>query len=414
MKPAIRTTGKTMMKEQGEKTDMPLGGLAHLPDKINQLEAEGEDLSRVKDSLLIIYQAIESTVNGIVITDLDSKITYMNPSVVAMFGIGSPDNLLGKEIAVLFPDGKMPPFSDPAALKERASHVTTELVLNKSDATTFYAELCVTDITDMAKRTIGRMFSFTNISKRKEAEKRLSLSEKQLRISNNTKDRLFSIIAHDLRNSLGSVVTHEEAILDDLMTPEEIMVFVRQLIRSAKGTFELLENLLSWARNHLDEIRFSPERVDVSKIIEKNLTLFHEQIKKKAIALHCIAEKEAYAFIDPDMINTVMRNLVSNAVKFTPRGGTVAVRLALAGDFLEISIADSGAGLSEENLKKVFRPDQHFSTPGTEGERGTGLGLMLCKEFIEKNGGVIRVESHPFRGATFSFTLPRKDYTSHD
>ncbi len=223
---------------------------------------------------------------------------------------------------------------------------------------------------------------------------------------NKTKDRFFTIIAHDLKNPFNALIGFSELIKQAVENKdlEEIKNINEIILQSSIQTHKLLLNLLEWAKAQTNGIQYNPEKIDIKKIIEEHIELFVHQVNKKNIILkdetnHCMV------FADLNLINTVLRNLISNAIKYT-QNGEIKITCSRQAEYYKISISDTGVGISEEILQSLFDIDKNTSTPGTEGERGTGLGLILSKELIEKNKGEISVESIVNEGSTFSFSLP--------
>jgi len=181
--------------------------------------------------------------------------------------------------------------------------------------------------------------------------------------------------------------------------------------QSVKHLLDLLENLLTWSRSQRGRIKYDPVKFNLSNLIQENINLHKLLAEKKGIMLLSPGNDEVYAYGDRDMINSVIRNLMTNAVKFTDKDKSVEVRVQTKEQDIEISIVDEGIGIPEENMEKLFRIDEKFKSTGTAGEKGTGLGLIICREFVEKNGGEITVESTPGQGTTFSFTIPTANGT---
>ncbi len=247
------------------------------------------------------------------------------------------------------------------------------------------------------------------ITYRKEAEASLLKSETELRDTNASKDKFFSIIAHDLKSPLAALRSMIGMLDDSLeeFSDEEIKEVVHEMNQSGKQVYELLEDLLSWSRAQTGKIQYHPDNFDISIVAVNVLTLLKANAEKKDINLHSKIKEGTVCYADPNMISTVLRNLISNALKFTNTKGEVFIDSKETDSFLEISVNDNGVGISKENLEKLFRIDVHLTTIGTSNEKGTGLGLILCKEFIETNDGRIWVESEPGNGTSFKFTLPK-------
>jgi PAS domain S-box-containing protein len=234
-------------------------------------------------------------------------------------------------------------------------------------------------------------------------------SEDRLKELNASKDKFFSIISHDLRSPFTSIIGFAEVMLEDIDTldKDEIKEFTSSIYKSSKNIQNLLENLLQWSRVQTGRIEFNPIKFDLNNLANDVVALYQVNAARKKISLVNNIEAEIHVKADKFMIDTVMRNLVSNSIKFTRQGGEISINSEEKPDgFLQVSIKDNGVGMKEEILGKLFKIDEHVTTKGTEKEKGTGIGLILCKEFIEKHNGKIWAESTLGEGSTFNFTLP--------
>lgn len=225
---------------------------------------------------------------------------------------------------------------------------------------------------------------------------------------NATKNKLFSIIAHDLRGPIGNFLP----ILDLLtmkseMGEEDYEQLIAELKISAKSTFELLENLLNWSKSQSEGIQLHPTNIDVSAIVSENVEMMRLISSKKNIQIDFTAKKPLYAYAEKDSVDLVVRNLINNAIKFTENGGLIRVSVSEKPEFITIKVSDNGVGMSEEIREKLFGQSVVSSSRGTNNEKGSGLGLALCKDFVQRNGGEIFVESTLGMGSTFMFTLPK-------
>lgn len=245
-------------------------------------------------------------------------------------------------------------------------------------------------------------------SQLKRLNEKLKESESKLRDSNITKDKFFSIIAHDLKNPAGSFVSLSSMLSDDLskFQPDEIQHYMKALKKAAHSLYGLIENLLKWARVQTGKIIINKEKMDLYHLISNNFILLNEAAQLKDITFSTNIAENTLAYGDVNMINTVFRNLISNAIKYSNKGGFIKAVHKIENGKNLIQIIDNGVGISKENLEKLFKIDSTFSKRGTAGETGTGLGLILVKEFVEKNNGKIWIESNPGNGSVFSFTLP--------
>ncbi len=236
----------------------------------------------------------------------------------------------------------------------------------------------------------------------------LKESEQALFELNATKDKFFSIISHDLKNPFASLMSISEMMKDNFLAldEEEKHTGIHRIHGSIENIFSLLDNLLTWARSQSGRIDFNPSDFNMSKILQENLNLFRLAADKKKVKLVSEFADDLTAFGDREMINTVVRNLVNNAIKFTPKEKQIKISCTKCNNEICVSVTDEGVGISEENLAKLFRIDKKVKTIGTAGEKGTGLGLIICQEFIEKNKGSIKVNSTINSGSNFTFTLP--------
>lgn len=231
---------------------------------------------------------------------------------------------------------------------------------------------------------------------------------KELESINATKDKFFSIIAHDLKNPFASLIGASDFLVNssDELSPEQLKSFHEIINQSARTGYRLLENLLEWARMQTGTMAFKPKMVDLWNLVNEVVILLTGSAEQKDINLIARIDENLSAIVDENMINTVVRNLVSNAIKFTGRGGEIIVSSMLTDHFIEITVSDNGIGIPKDKIGKLFRIDEKMIQNGTENETGTGLGLILCKEFIERHKGKIRVESDLGKGSKFIFTIP--------
>jgi signal transduction histidine kinase len=240
------------------------------------------------------------------------------------------------------------------------------------------------------------------------AQEQLSKTNEEIRLANENKDKLLSIIAHDLRNPFSVLITFSKLIMDSYeeFSKEDILTYMKSFYDTSKQGFNLLDNLLKWSKSQTGKMEIIGEKLDMNDLTEETITLLNSQALNKNIKLYNNVPKKLYAFADTNMILTVLRNLISNAIKFTDKGGKVEVFGEIKDTKVMIQVKDTGVGIAADDIPKIFRIDIKHSTSGTEGERGTGLGIILCKEFIEKNNGELGVESRQGKGSTFFFSLP--------
>jgi len=232
--------------------------------------------------------------------------------------------------------------------------------------------------------------------------------EKELLQLNAAKDRFYSIISHDLRSPLSSIVSifemlHERA---DKIEEKEIKELISSGGKASERLKGLLENLLVWTESQRGTIEFQPENMNIWEVAKESAELLLQMAQNKGVKIINGIPSDIMVNADKNQIRTVLRNLISNALKFTQTEGVVSVSAKRIQDLIEVSVTDTGRGIDAEYIPRLFRIDQKYKTKGTQGETGSGLGLLLCRDFVEMNRGQIRVESTPGKGSCFIFTLP--------
>lgn len=247
-----------------------------------------------------------------------------------------------------------------------------------------------------------------DITKRMHDEAEINLINEELQNLNATKDKFFSIIAHDLKSPFNSIVGFSDLLVELVQENnfDGIREYTKILHDSANQAMDLLMNLLEWSRSQTGRMTFKPVASDLSLLINKATELFGDSAGQKSITIRTELPMDSKVLADQTMMGTVLRNLISNAIKFTRPGGQILVSAKQCeGEWL-VSVSDTGIGMKEDDIRKLFRLEENHTTLGTNNEKGTGLGLILCKEFVEKHGGKIWVESKEGNGSTFSFTIP--------
>jgi len=236
---------------------------------------------------------------------------------------------------------------------------------------------------------------------------KLAESEKKLQLLNASKDRFFSIISHDLKNSFFSIMSLSKKLADpDNQESEGQKVHEAQMLYdSSKNLYSFLENLLTWARVQRGETNYEPKNFSLNKITSEITSIFKLKADEKNIKLEICIDEKLKVLADQNMIKTILRNLISNSLNFTKNGGLVKILSELRDDEVIVTVEDNGLGISEENQQKLFQIDKKYIGTNTNGEKGTGLGLILCKEFIEKHDKKIWIESELGKGSQFKFTL---------
>jgi signal transduction histidine kinase len=240
-------------------------------------------------------------------------------------------------------------------------------------------------------------------------EEKVKLRTKELSIANASKDKFFSIIAHDLKNPFNALLGLTEIMIENWEEIEDAnkIEFIKDLNSTSKATFNLLQNLLQWSRSQTGKIKVETTVFNSSEVVDENLKVLQQHSESKQIKIQNNIKNSILCKADKNMVSTVFRNLISNAIKFTKPEGAITIDVTDKDVFWQFSVADNGIGMDQETLSKLFSITEKTQRAGTANEEGTGLGLILCKEFIEKNGGTIFVESELNSGSKFCFTVPK-------
>lgn len=379
-------------------------------DSTERKEMEEE----LQDSNLKLEALIYATPDGIGMMSLDGKLELVSDKLLEMFGypIEHKFYLTGMDVFE-FIDSTYHDF-----LRENMNELIsgkkesrfTEYMAIRKDSSRFFIEVSSTLLRDSYGNPTGILFVERDITKRKESEEEIKFKNEQLEIANAEKNKFFSIIAHDLRSPFQGLLGMTDILATQYneFSQDEIKELSTSLHHSVVNLYKLLENLLEWARLQRGSMEYNPEELFLSDIYTTSLDSIKQRALQKEIRIVKDIDVDIKVFADEKMINSVFRNLLSNAIKFTNRGGVIIVN-AIEKDemMIEISVADTGVGISSEVLSKLFKLDEKVGTKGTENEPSTGLGLLLCKEFVERHGGTIRVGSEEGQGSTFSFTLPK-------
>ncbi|PLX19275.1 MAG: hypothetical protein C0597_05485 [Marinilabiliales bacterium] len=255
------------------------------------------------------------------------------------------------------------------------------------------------------------IYVLISLKQRRSQNKLLQKQKKELDNINKTKDKMFLIIGHDLRGPIGNLKSLIEMLLEDedITKDKNLLETFSIFMKSVQSVSDLLENLLLWAKSQRNEIIFKPENISLNTVVNRNLQLFRTIADHKSISLKLNTKNNYDVYADKNMLMTVIRNIISNSIKYTSREGDIEINIEKEGSYYKIAIQDSGIGFDEETAQKIFDSKNFYTTAGTNNEAGSGLGLLLSKEFVELNGGKIWAESQPGEGATFYFTLPASD-----
>ncbi|SDB83498.1 hybrid sensor histidine kinase/response regulator [Williamwhitmania taraxaci] len=371
-----------------------------------------KDITEDKQSILQIKklsEAIYQSPSAIVITDQKGIIEFVNPKFSEISGFSAVE-AMGQNPRLLSSGKTSLEFYNEMWTTILSGNTWRNEILNKKKSGELYWEDVIISPVLNENNSIVNFIAIKNdITEKKEALDALKNSELALKEANATKDKFFSIIAHDLRNPIGTISSFAELLVSNYATMEEARreAILAQICSSSKATFNLLENLLNWAKSQVGQLIVNRDYFLVYNALIEALEPLADQAKNKEISISTKLDKEIKAYGDNDLFTTVVRNLVSNAIKFTPVGGKIKIDVVTNEAYVEVSVADNGVGLDPQKLNSLFKLGESITTKGTENEKGSGMGLLIVKEFVEKNGGEIWVESYLNNGSTFTFSIPQ-------
>jgi PAS domain S-box-containing protein len=390
----------------------------HASEQNTKSEARPDQAGAEADPSLAIFEKwcasgdpimaiVQSTPSGICITDEEGIFEYVNPAFCAIYGYDLQE-LIGEHFTIVVPESHRTWLIE---LHDKFIAGTNEVrgewpVVRKNGDELFILADAVR-ILGMDGRPKKVTF-VVDITARKRAEDELARSEGRLREALATKDKFFSIIAHDLKNSFQVLIGGAELLIlsNARHSPEQTLARAKTMHQASLSSLQLLNNLLSWAQCQTGALKCLPREIRLAQAVESAMRPLQEKASNKRILVELQIPWDATVHADRDMLNAVLFNLLGNALKFSPKGNSVAVCARAEAGFLAVEVRDSGVGMDPQTLESLFRTDSKSSRKGTEGELGTGLGLLLCKEFVELNGGRIWVQSAVGAGSTFFFTLP--------
>ena len=402
----------------------------HLKDANERISGKNEELEKQKweitnqavklkkanVELIKLSKVASETDNAITVFDKDGNLEWINDGFTRMYGYTYDQYVKEKNINII--NGSDNPNIQDAVkscINDKKS-VAYQFKTKTREGKEIWAQTTLTHVIDKNGETINLIAIDSDISKIKLAEKEI-LNQKheieehrdKLAVSNATKNKFFRIIAHDLRNPISTLAVSTDLIFNEFneFNDEQTRNVIGEINKLSQTTFNLLENLLDWSSTQMGEIKFSPKPIDIFSLTKESIELTKRKVDSKKIKLSIDVKEETFAFADENMIKTVIRNIISNAVKFTPENGIIKISCSNENEFIKYSVEDSGIGISKEDQKKLFKIDTHHTTPGLLNEKGSGLGLILCKEFIDKNSGEINISSKPQKGTKIEFTLKK-------
>lgn len=379
--------------------------------ELEKLESEHKNsLKELAHERELLHALMDNIPDTIYFKDTESRFTRINKAQAKMLGVDSSEEAIGKTDFDFFnAEHAENAFADESELLRSGKPVISKKEkIRRSDGEYRWVTATKVPIKNKKGKYIGLVGISRDITDQILAEEKIKEYTEQLKDLNSTKDRLFSVIAHDLKSPFTSLLGSASFLAQEnsKLGGEEINILAGSIYKSATNIYNFLENLLQWARTQLNIVQFNPQKLYLHDITKQIIDLYSENISKKCIKIVDETDSGHFAFADYQMTSMVLRNIISNAIKFTNLNGKIVLQSSADEKFLKVCVTDNGVGIPQDIINKLFKVDEYISTLGTNKEKGTGLGLILCKEFVEKNGGQIFVESEQGAGTTFSFTLP--------
>ena len=359
------------------------------------------------------YEQIMSSLEDYAIFTTDKKciINSWNKGSAKLFGY-EEEEIIGKHIDIIFTEedrkNGSPLEEVKAALNEgRAQDEKWHL---RKDNTTFFASGLLFPLNDKDKKWIGFVKVVRDMTERKKWKEALKAHSENLKELNIHKEKIFSVLSHDLRSPLSSIIGTSGALISGFnkMENAEVEKMLRIINKSSKKLLNMLDNLLNWAKIKYASETFSPENIKLPNLMKKVFDVLQGNAAMKGVTLNNKIEEDVFVFADEKMVLSILQNLISNAIKFTQEGGEITATAKRKEDKIIVKIKDTGIGMSKEIQEKILNSEAESLSKGTNSEKGTGMGLLLVKEFLEKIGGRMWVESKKGKGSSFYFTLPLK------
>jgi signal transduction histidine kinase len=362
------------------------------------------DLEKTKDVILVVDDQPNNlkVIASLLSQEYTLSIANNGENALKMLEKGIPDLIL---LDIMMPD--MDGFEVCRKIKENDKTKDIPIIFLTAK----------TDIHDIVKAFengavdyITKPFNQAEVKARVKTHIQLHHAKLKIEQNNKEKDKFFSIIAHDLRSPFSGIIGFSEILVEQIREKDYngIEEFAELILQSANKSMELLTNLMTWALSQTGRLNYQPEPIYLNALVNETVSLISDTALNKSIKINQNIDSSIQLFVDKEMIMTILRNLIGNAIKFTHIGGSIHVVSEINSDKVTLSVIDSGIGMKPEMISDLFRLDKNTGRPGTNGEASTGLGLILCKEFAEKNGGTIWVESVEGKGSVFHLALPIK------
>lgn len=381
--------------------------VAYLHHFINKMQS-----TNIYNDAELFRLGFENANIGMCLVDLKGNIFKVNEQMSKIFGFSNDELEQMNVIDISHPD---------------FNTVSSKFIKNATEGTELNTEFekkyfhkngsiltCLVKSSSVMDKNNNILFFISHIqdiTDKKNAEIILHKQKEELQKLNSEKDKFFSIIAHDLMNPFNSIISFSNLLEEQIKSKEydEIELFSKIIQQSSQRAMNLLINLMEWSQSQTGRMEFNPIHFDLDHLISEIILLFSEIAKQKCITIEKSITLPTEIFGDRNMLSAVLRNLISNAIKFTKLDGKIIISAIKNGSNIDVSICDNGVGIEQKRVEKLFQLTENYSTLGTEKEKGTGLGLILCKEFVEKHDGEIWVESEVGKGTSINFSIPQSN-----
>ena len=398
----VQWTLRGFFNSEGEST-----GYQFVGRDISEIEIHREALKRSENMFRLIA---ENSKDIISINSSSGKVEYISPSIQGILGY-LPSDIIGTEPSLLLcPEDQLLIENITLELGQLTKPQLIEFRLNNAEGQMIWVESMIQNEYDNKGVATGKTIAVTrNIQQRKEIEAQQKRVEAELIETNLTKDKFFTIIAHDLRSPFTSILGFSRLLNEeyDDFDDEERKMMVEQILQSTEATYQLLDNLLAWARTQLGRTSFNPEKFYIESLLEETILQTNAQALTKDITILLAKDQQNIVFADINMTRVVLRNLISNAIKYSNRDSEIKICTQIVDEHIAIGVRDEGVGMEPSLSEALFSiHNKVVSSKGTANEKGTGLGLILSKEYVIRNGGTISVQSEEGKGSYFEFTIP--------
>jgi PAS domain S-box-containing protein len=401
----LKTVGKysielTYVRKDGSTFVGQLNAVKIDDDQFLGFVKDITDHRKAERDIKMLANALKSINECVNITDMEDRIIFVNDSFLKVYGYRE-EELIGKNVEMVRSKNNSLDTVKQILPTTMSIGWEGELLNIRKDGTEFPVFLSTSVVYDNDAKPIALIGVSSDITKRKQAQDELINLNSQL-------SKLNTILAHDLKSPFNALLGLSELLAQNVRNYEleKIEEFADNIAKSARNTYSLVDDLLVWTQSQSGKLSYKPQKLFFTTICSEVLGIFEPAHQEKNITIHQSSESNLTVFADSELLKTILRNLISNAIKFTHKGGRIDISTEKEQHYATISVTDNGVGMDQNTIIKLFDITQSHSTLGTDLESGTGLGLLLCKEFVEKHGGMIWVESELGTGSTFKFTIP--------